>query len=76
MTWRTVQPFHNIVVSGAIKRHRIVVKEVWHDGKVSIGGELVCDELGVRDIHAHDICEHEDRFIRGLIFRVRKVGRC
>lgn len=74
MTWRALEPAHEIKVRGAIQRDWIAVEQVGHDDEVAIGRQLVGDELGVREAVADDISEEQDGALGRAVRGTRHVG--
>lgn len=69
------QPSHEIKTLMPVQRHRITVKQIWHQSIIPISGELVGHELGVLP-DANHIGQVEDRgvFVDCLFGRRGYVG--
>ncbi|KAI7288174.1 hypothetical protein KC345_g251 [Hortaea werneckii] len=68
------QPCHEVKAFGLVQRDRVTFKQVRHHDKVAIGGELVCNELGVDELVAYDVRQNQNGVLRGLALRVREDG--
>ena len=48
-------PFHDVEITRFVQRDGILVEQVGHDHEVSVGGELVGDELDIVEAVADDV---------------------